>query len=104
MAFSPDPIVLTLCQLSHAFSFAATHLGSIALLSRFAPEGARSRAQGMMSAITGGMTALLTLGSGWLFQHTGAGGFWAMVPLAVAGVALAAFAFWRQPQRAREGG
>ena len=104
MAFSPGPAVLTLCQLSHAFSFAATHLGSIALLARFAPEGARSRAQGMMSAIAGGMTALLTLGSGWLFQHTGAGGFWAMVPLAIAGVALAAVAFWRQPQSAREGG
>lgn len=104
MAFSPGPIVLTLCQLSHALSFAATHLGSIALLARFAPEGARSRAQGMMSAITGGMTALLTLGSGWLFEHTGAGGYWAMVPLAVVGVALTAFAFWRQPQSVREGG
>ena len=104
MAFSPGPIVLALCQVSHALSFGATHLGSIALLARFAPEGARSRAQGMMSAISGGMNALLTLGSGWLFQHTGAGGFWAMVPLALAGVALAVFAYWRQPQSARDGG
>lgn len=104
MAFSPGPILLALCQLSHALSFGATHLGSIALLARFAPEGARSRAQGMMSAITGGLNAVLTLASGWLFQHTGAGGFWAMLPLAFIGVALAAVALWRQPQSERGGG
>lgn len=104
MAFSPGPVLLALCQLSHALSFGATHLGAIALVARFAPQGARSRAQGMMSAINGAFSATVTLGSGWLYAQFGSGGFWVMLPLALAGTALSAVAFFRQPQSAREGG
>ena len=104
MAMEPGPVVLALCQLSHGLTFGATHLGSIALVSRFAPEGARSRAQGMMSAMNGALVAGGTLASGWLFTHLGAAGFWAMVPPALAGFALAAWCAWRQPQSVREGG
>ena len=104
MGFSPGPVVLALCQLSHGLTFGATHLGSIALVARFAPEGARSRAQGLMSAMNGALVSAGTLASGWLFTHLGAAGFWAMVPLALAGFALAAWCAWRQPQSAREGG
>lgn len=104
MAFAPGPFVLALCQLSHGITFGATHLGAIALVARFAPDGARSRAQGMMSAINGALAASVTLSSGWLYAHFGSGSFWAMVPLAMAGTALAALAFVRQPQSAREGG
>lgn len=104
MTFSPGPAILLLCQLSHGLTFGATHLGAIALVARFAPHGARGRAQGMMSAINGAFSAAVTLGSGWLYTQFGAGGFWMMVPLAVAGMALSVFAFFRQPQSARDGG
>ena len=104
MAFAPSGVLLALCQFSHGLSFGATHLGAIALLARFAPHGARGRAQGFLSAVTGGLTAIITLGSGWLFTETGARGFWVMVPLSLLGVALTAFAFWRQPHSARDGG
>ncbi len=104
MAFSPDAWLLALCQLSHALTFGATHLGAIALVARFAPDGARGRAQGVMSAVNGALAASVTLGSGALFSQFGAGGFWAMVPLAVLGTLLALLAAWRQPQSARDGG
>ena len=104
MAFAPSGALLAFCQFSHGLSFGATHLGAIALLARFAPHGARGRAQGFLSAVTGGLTAIITLGSGWLFTETGASGFWLMVPLSLGGVALAVVAFWRQPHSAREGG
>lgn len=104
MALSPGPFLLALCQLSHGLTFGATHLGSIALVSRFAPEGARSRAQGTMSAMNGALVSAGTLASGWLFTHLGAAGFWAMVPLAGAGFALALWCAVRQPHSARDGG
>lgn len=104
MAGAPDSALLVLCQLSHGITFGATHLGSIALVSRFAPEGARSRAQGTMSAMNGALVAAGTLASGWLFTHLGAAGFWAMVPLAAAGFGLALWCSLLQPQSERDGG
>lgn len=104
MALSPGTAILILCQLSHGLTFGATHLGAIALVARFAPQGARSRAQGMMSAINGALSAAVTLGSGWLYAQFGSGGFWLMLPLALAGTALSAAAFFRQPQSERDGG
>lgn len=104
MAFSPSPVLLVACQISHALSFGATHLGAIALVARFAPAGARGKAQGMMSAINGAVAASVTLMSGWLYGHFGESGYWAMVPLALGGVALASIAALRQPQSARDGG
>jgi MFS transporter, PPP family, 3-phenylpropionic acid transporter len=104
MAFEPSGFVLALCQLTHGLSFGATHLGAIALLARFVPSRARGRAQGLLSAMTGGLTALITLGSGWLYTEFGAAGFWLMVPLAVLGALLTGGAYARQPQSRAMGG
>jgi PPP family 3-phenylpropionic acid transporter len=72
----------------HAFSFAATHIGGLALVSGLAPEGARGRAQGWLSTMIAGAAALSTVGSGVLYRAAGPLAFAAMAPLAIAGFLL----------------
>jgi PPP family 3-phenylpropionic acid transporter len=75
-------------QLLHAFSFAATHVGALALVSGLAPDGARGRAQGWMGTLNAVATALSTVASGLLFRAAGPLAFAAMTPLALSGLLL----------------
>jgi PPP family 3-phenylpropionic acid transporter len=75
-------------QTLHAFSFAAAHIGALALVSGLAPEKARGRAQGWMSTLSACALALSTVGSGLLYRAAGPLAFAAMTPLAVAGLLL----------------
>lgn len=77
-------------QLLHGFTFGATQLGAMAAVSRFAPEGARGRAQGTFSSCNALASAVSTLMSG--LAYAAGGGilaFLLMAPLALAGLLLA---------------
>lgn len=77
-------------QLLHGFTFGATQLGAMAAVSRFAPDGARGRAQGTFSAANALASATSTLTSG--LAYAAGGGvlaFELMAPLAVCGLVLA---------------
>jgi PPP family 3-phenylpropionic acid transporter len=78
-------------QVLHGLSFGATQLGAMAAVSRYAPDGARGRAQGTVSATNALASASATLVCGAAYQ---AGGgpltFALMAPLALLGLCLAA--------------
>ena len=106
MAADPGPTATFVLQVLHGLSFGATYLGTMAAMNALAPEAARGRAQGALSALTAFATACGTILSGALFHSAGALVFAAMVPLAAAGFGFA-FAAARQtgqPQSAGAGG
>lgn len=78
-------------QMLHGLTFGATQLGAMAAVSRYAPDGARGRAQGTVSSTNALASATSTLLCGAAYQ---AGGgpltFALMAPLALAGLCLAA--------------
>lgn len=79
-------------QALHGLTFGATQLGAMAAVSAFAPDGARGRAQGTLSAANATAAAGATLLSGFVYRVGGPLVFLAMAPLAVAGLALTAAA------------
>ena len=76
-------------QMLHGLTFGATHLGTMAALALLAPEAARGRAQGVMSAAQALAMAAGTVASGPIFRAAGPAVFLAMVPLAAAGLVFA---------------
>ncbi|CAO4176652.1 MFS transporter [Methylorubrum populi] len=93
-----DLALLLPLQMLHGLTFGATHLGAMAAVSGFAPEGARGRAQGTVGASTAFVSALATLACGVIYRALGGPAtFLAMAPLALAGLALMVLA-----RRARE--
>lgn len=90
MGFGPTGLVLWPLQALHALSFAAAHVGAMRLLYREAPESGAAMAQNIYAAISSGLLmGVATLLSGFLYDTIGAGGYWAMAALALAGGALA---------------
>jgi PPP family 3-phenylpropionic acid transporter len=80
-------------QVLHGLSFGATQLGAMAAVSALAPDGARGRAQGTLSATSALASVLATLASGAAYAAGGGPlAFILMAPLALAGLALAAVA------------
>jgi PPP family 3-phenylpropionic acid transporter len=78
-------------QMLHGFTFGATQLGAMAAVSRFAPDGARGRAQGTVSSAGALASASATLMTGALYQAGGGPlAFALMAPLAIAGLCLVA--------------
>jgi PPP family 3-phenylpropionic acid transporter len=92
MAFDPPAAALPLLQLLHGLSFGATHLGSLALLVRIAPEGRGATAQGYYAIGLGAVMAAMMSLSGWLYAAYGNAAYAAMALAAVAGCACAAIA------------
>ena len=76
----------------HGLTFGATQLGAMAAVQAFAPEGARGRAQGSLSAVNAAVSVCATLACGFAYRAGGALTFLMMAPLAAAGLALAATA------------
>ena len=62
--FSATTSAVLVLQMLHGLTFGATQLGAMAAVSRFAPEGARGRAQGTLSAANALASASATLMSG----------------------------------------
>jgi MFS transporter, PPP family, 3-phenylpropionic acid transporter len=78
-------------QILHGFTFGATQLGAMAAVSRFAPDGARGRAQGTVSSAGALASASATLMTGAAYQAGGGPlAFALMAPLALAGLCLVA--------------
>jgi PPP family 3-phenylpropionic acid transporter len=77
---------LALVEPLHGFTFALFHLACMRLIARTVPSNLAGTAQALYHVVgIGGTTALLTIGSGWLYAHFGPAGF-----LAMAGLCLAA--------------
>lgn len=87
MSVDPSPLVLLGLQSLHALTFAATHLGSVYLLSSMAGPGRRAQVQGWLSATTSCGLALATTGVGQFYAETGEQAYWAMAAMAGAGLA-----------------
>ncbi len=97
MGFDPPLSVLLCLQILHAGSFGATHLATMHLIHQRIDPGLTGTAQGVFSAISGGvlMTGALSV-SGMLYDRLGAGAFLVMSALAALGL-LAAFQIPRRP-------
>ena len=91
-------------QILHATTFAATHLGTMAVIGRSVEDRRGATAQGMMVSINGLAMALATLASGPLYARFGGGGFAAMAVLAAIGGAILTVAVAVQPHNAGLGG
>ncbi len=88
-----DLALLLPLQMLHGLTFGATHLGVMAAVSGFAPEGARGRAQGTVGASTALVSAVATLACGAVYRAFGGPStFLMMAPLALAGLVLVALA------------
>jgi PPP family 3-phenylpropionic acid transporter len=79
----------------HGLTFALQHLACMRLIAAIVPSQLAATAQAIYATVAVGMaTALLTLGSGPLYAHEGAAGFWVMAGLCAAAVPVA----WRLPR------
>ena len=75
--------------MSHALTFAATHLAAVHFVRRVAPEGTANTAQSLYSAIGLGLSsAVLTSISGFVFQSSPAGAFYCMALSAATGLTI----------------
>jgi MFS transporter, PPP family, 3-phenylpropionic acid transporter len=92
MAFMPGLVPSIILQLLHALSFGLTHLGAMAAITMLAPDGARGKAQGQLTAAHAIAIAAATVLSGVLYERIGALTFLAMVPVAGIGLILALLA------------
>ncbi len=100
MGFAPTGLVLWPLQALHAMSFAAAHVGAMRLVFRDTPEHSAAMAQTLYSGMSAGLLmGMSTLLSGYLYDHIGAGGYWAMAVLAGAGGALALLLLSPEPRR-----
>jgi MFS transporter, PPP family, 3-phenylpropionic acid transporter len=87
LAFASDLAVNLAFQVLHAASFATVHLGTMHYIRLNTPARLRNRAQGLNSALTGGVLMALSMSlSGPLYASFGARGYLAMA--AISGVAL----------------
>jgi PPP family 3-phenylpropionic acid transporter len=79
----------------HGLTFALQHLACMRLIAAIVPSQLAATAQAIYATVAVGVaTALLTLGSGPLYAHEGAAGFWVMAGLCAAAVPVA----WRLPR------
>lgn len=92
MAFRSDVGSSLALQMLHAASFGLTHLGAMAAIALLAPAGAGSKAQGQLTAVHAVAIALAMVISGFLYEKIGGLAFLSMVPVALLGFGLAAFA------------
>jgi MFS transporter, PPP family, 3-phenylpropionic acid transporter len=79
----------------HGLTFALQHLACMRLIVAIVPSRLAATAQAIYATVAVGVaTALLTLGSGPLYAHAGAGGFWMMAGLCAVAIPFA----WRLPR------
>lgn len=99
-----DLLVWAGLQLLHATTFAASHLGTMAVIGRSVDDRRAATAQGMMVSINGLAMALATIASGPLYTRYGGGGFAAMAVLSAVGGIVLTVATSGQPHKAGVGG
>ena len=82
--------VLIAVQALHALTFGAAHLGAMHFIARAAPPGLSATAQGLYSAVSGGIAmGLAMLAAGVLYDAAAGRAFLAMAALSGGGLALA---------------
>lgn len=89
MASTASTALVVFAQALHAFSFAATHLGSIFALTHLVGETRRAQAQGWISGANALTTALVSVLSGPLWNAYGLHAYLFMCGVAASGLALA---------------
>lgn len=81
-ATDPPLSILVMLQASHALTFAATHIGGMAFISRAVPTRLAATAQGLLHAAGAGLFAgLVFLSTGPLYNQYGAYSYFAMAVL-----------------------
>jgi MFS transporter, PPP family, 3-phenylpropionic acid transporter len=85
MAFDPPLILLAPLQCLHALSFGATHLGSMALITRTVSPEIGATAQGYFAVALGLVMAMTTAMSGVLYARWGGSAYAAMAVVAALG-------------------
>lgn len=102
-ALDPPQALLIPLMMLHAFTFAATYLGMVAIAGTSAGAGAQGRAQTFTSTAISIAMLLATLAAGPMYARFGAYAYFGSAVLALIGcfVALAAL---RQPQTSGDGG
>jgi MFS transporter, PPP family, 3-phenylpropionic acid transporter len=96
--------LLLLAQMMHALSFAATHLGTMHFIRLMVPSGIRNRAQGIYSAISGGVLfSSVVFASGPLYSAMGGKAYFVMAGIAAVALCMA-LALVRFSPRVREAG
>jgi PPP family 3-phenylpropionic acid transporter len=101
MALDPPAACLPLLQCLHALSFGATHLGTMSVLTRFAPRGQGATAQGDFAAAQG-LTHAAAMGlSGVLVETYGIAAYAAMALMSAVGGVIAVIArrYWIDADR-----
>ncbi len=91
-------------QALHGISTGLMILGLQKMIGEAVPEHQTGGAQGISFLTANTAIAFATLGSGWLYEHFRAGGFYVMAVMAAAGFAVALVARSVQPQSAGSGG
>ena len=82
--------VMFIAQMLHALSFAATHLGTMHFIRLLVPNAIRNRAQGLYSALAGGVFLSVTaFASGGLYNALGAHAYFVMAGISAVAFVLA---------------
>jgi PPP family 3-phenylpropionic acid transporter len=88
MTQEPPLTVLAFSQVLHAFSFGATHLGTMGLLARLVPGRIMPNAQGYIATGTGLVFASTGIVCGWAFASLGQSIYFGMAAMAAAGTII----------------
>ena len=90
MAFAPPLWLLWPLQALHALTFAATFLVGVQIVERLSPADSHTAAQTLSSVLSAGLLiGLAPAASGPRYDRFGAGGYWAMAAMALAGLLAA---------------
>lgn len=87
LPFVHDPLALGFLQTTHAASFGATYLATLALLQKVAPPGREATAQSILYSVSGVLSATSMYASGFLFELFNDRAYFVMC--AAAGIGLA---------------
>ena len=88
-----------LAQSLHSVSVAMVLIGLQKMIGETVSEERMGAAQGIAYFFNGFFMAVVTLASGPLYDRLGVDGFWAMIPIAIVGMALIGLAARSAPQR-----
>lgn len=101
LAFAPTGWVLWPLQILHGLTFSTAHVGALRIIQRDAPDEHSLFLQTAHAALHAGIViGAASVLSGWLYDHVGAAGYWAMTAMCVLGAALI-IPLWRG-QRAEQ--
>ncbi len=91
-----DLATISMLQITHALTFASTHLAAVHFVRQIAPQGTGNTAQSLYSAIGLGLSSAVLMSiSGFIFQSSPAGAFYCMALSAATGLSIL-FILWKK--------